>query len=136
MRNSYSRVILPYEQFCERVRNSTALSPLKQRDSAAKAHASASAAGPAGRNGSPTPGAGPSSTLADEDSPPSSPLTATSSPLSEPPEESEVKEANGVKVEGAKARRRSARHASQDQATRTSSVSLGVVRIFPVQRKG
>jgi histone demethylase JARID1 len=29
LKNSYSRVILPYEDFCERVRNSPALSPVK-----------------------------------------------------------------------------------------------------------
>ena len=43
---------------------------------------------------------------------------------------------NGVKVEGAKARRRSARHASQEQATRTSSVSSVLSAFSPVQRKG
>ena len=130
MRNSYSRVILPYEQFCERVRSSTTLSPIKPRDPSLKTHASIQSLGTAARTGSPTPRAGPSSTAADDDSPPSSPLTATSSPLSEPPEESELREANGVKAEGDKPRRRSARHASMEQtaaSTRTSSfLSLSI----------
>lgn len=38
MRNSYTRVILPYEQFCEQVRNSPTLSPSKPCDPGLKTH--------------------------------------------------------------------------------------------------
>ncbi|KZT71516.1 hypothetical protein DAEQUDRAFT_724032 [Daedalea quercina L-15889] len=73
MKNSYSRVILPYENYRERVRNSTTLSPKKPGDPQLKTHA----AGKQSKSG----------TGEDDESEPSSPLTATSSPLSEPPEE-------------------------------------------------
>ena len=119
MRNSYNRVILPYEQFCERVRSSAMLSPMKSRDPSLKTHTNMQSNGAAVRSGTPTPGAGPSSTAADDDSPPPSPLTVTSSPLSEPPDESDLKESNGVKAEGTRPRR-STRHTSQEQSTRTS----------------
>ncbi|CAL1700343.1 unnamed protein product [Somion occarium] len=56
MKNSYARVILPYEHFQDRTKSGSSCNGAKA-------------------NG--------------DDSPPSSPLTATSSPLSEPPDESE-----------------------------------------------
>ncbi|KAI0355366.1 hypothetical protein OH77DRAFT_1479882 [Trametes cingulata] len=115
IRNSYSRVILPYEQFCDRVRNSPALSPNKPRDPQLKTHTNIQSAGSVGRHS--TPG----STM-DDDSPPSSPLTATSSPLSEPPDEGELKDANGVKSESSRPRR-SARHTSQDNGARARRAS-------------
>ncbi|KAH9833659.1 PLU-1-like protein-domain-containing protein [Rhodofomes roseus] len=73
MKNSYARVILPYELYRERVRNSPTLSPKKQGDPQLKTHAPGKAVKP--------------TTGEDDVSEPSSPLTATSSPLSEPPEE-------------------------------------------------
>ena len=109
IRNSYSRVILPYEQFCERVRNSPAMSPNKPRDPQLKTHVNIQSAGSVGRLS--TPGS-----AMDEESPPSSPLTATSSPLSEPPDEGDFKE-NGVKSESSRPRR-SARHVSQEHGAR------------------
>ncbi|EIW76301.1 hypothetical protein CONPUDRAFT_139698 [Coniophora puteana RWD-64-598 SS2] len=74
IRNSYTRVILPYEHYCERVRNSTTLSPSVQRDpSRAPGDLWLADFGKIGKSTS---------------SPPSSPLTASSSsPLSEPPED-------------------------------------------------
>ncbi|KAI9000697.1 PLU-1-like protein-domain-containing protein [Trametes punicea] len=115
IRNSYSRVILPYEQFCERVRNSPALSPNKPRDPQLKTHVNIQSAGSVGRLS--TPGS-----MMDDDSPPSSPLTATSSPLSEPPDEGDLKDANGIKAESSRPRR-SARHTSQEHGARARRAS-------------
>jgi [histone H3]-trimethyl-L-lysine4 demethylase len=91
LRSAYTRIILPYEDFCERGRN-TPISP--PRGSHNKSQV----------NG--TPG-NPSNTMGDV-SAPSSPLTTSSSPLSEPPDESELKE----QVANAKPRR-STRRMSQ-----------------------
>ena len=77
LRNSYTRVILPYEHFCDRVRNSPNLAFNKSRDPQLKTHVNIQSSGK--QNGA-------------DDSPPSSPLTATSSPLSEPPDESDMKD--------------------------------------------
>ncbi|KAF9006679.1 jumonji superfamily protein [Cyathus striatus] len=107
IKNSYTRVILPYEHFCNRVRNSPALSPIITRDSHLKTHVNTQSIGKLSRlSTSVTPG---------DTSPPCSPLTATSSPLSEPPEESESREVNG---KAASTRpRRSTRMGSQEQTT-------------------
>ena len=79
IKNSYARVILPYEHFCDHVRNSPNLSPGKQSDPTLKTHMNIQTAGKQTRsiNGD------------DDDSPPSSPLSSSSSPLSEPPDESD-----------------------------------------------
>ncbi|KAI9064868.1 hypothetical protein FKP32DRAFT_1591090 [Trametes sanguinea] len=116
IRNSYSRVILPYEQFCERVRNSPALSPNKPRDPQLKTHINIQSAGSVGRLSTPN------SMMGDDESPPSSPLTATSSPLSEPPDEGDYKDTNGVKAESSRPRR-STRHTSQDNGARARRAS-------------
>ncbi|KAK2465991.1 hypothetical protein APHAL10511_001632 [Amanita phalloides] len=97
LRNSYSRVILPYEHFCDRARNSPALSPVLKGGFAAKNSRLSTTV-----------------IAADASSPPSSPLTASSSPLSEPPDDNEAKEVNGVKTLKT---RRSIRTMSQDQST-------------------
>lgn len=68
IKNSYSRVILPYEQFCEKHKVSPTMSPTVSRDANVKVEGDTSM--------------------------PSSPLTATSSPLSEPPDESENRDMN------------------------------------------
>ncbi|RPD66829.1 hypothetical protein L226DRAFT_529234 [Lentinus tigrinus ALCF2SS1-7] len=115
LRNSYSRVILPYEQFCERVRNSPALSPNKQRDANLKTHTNIQSISGIGRLSTPV-------SNVDDDSPPSSPLSSTSSPLSEPPDEADAKETNGVKVESSRPRR-SARHTSTEQNSRPCRTS-------------
>jgi len=52
----------------------------------------------------------------DDTSPPSSPLTTTSSPLSEPPDDGEYKGADGARLTSSKARR-NARMGSQDRQT-------------------
>ncbi|THH33534.1 hypothetical protein EUX98_g693 [Antrodiella citrinella] len=77
LRNSYTRVILPYEHFCERVRSSPNMAYNKPRDPQLKTHVNIQSSSK--QNGA-------------DDSPPSSPLTATSSPLSEPPDESDLKD--------------------------------------------
>ncbi|KAH9942560.1 hypothetical protein B0H21DRAFT_824117 [Amylocystis lapponica] len=103
IRNSYSRVILPYEHYRERVRNSSAMSPIKPRDPQLKTHINIQSAGTSSRLSN-------SADPTGEESPPSSPLTVTSSPLSEPPDEGDYRESNGVKVETSRPRR-STRHA-------------------------
>lgn len=99
MKNSYARVILPYENYRERVRNSTTLSPKKQGDPQLKTHAAGKRTGE------------------DDESEPSSPLTATSSPLSEPPDE----------VSGRP--RRNTRQASMEQAGRESPLSSSLAEV-------
>lgn len=94
MKNSYARVILPYEHFQDRVKNSPNMSLLKHHDPQLKTHQNTQTKGGSASNGAKANG---------EDSPPSSPLTATSSPLSEPPDEADHK------------LRRSTRQTSQDQ---------------------
>ncbi|KAJ4479141.1 jumonji superfamily protein [Lentinula aciculospora] len=104
IKNSYARVILPYEDFCERGRNTPFSSP---QSSASKppihiqtpGRASHSSATPAYTGG--------------DDSTASSPLTATSSPLSEPPDESESKEQGRS--------RRNTRQSSVDQISQSPS---------------
>ncbi|KAJ3718020.1 jumonji superfamily protein [Lentinula guzmanii] len=82
IKNSYARVILPYEDFCERGRN-TPFSPPQSSASKPPIHIQ-------------TPGKAPRSSatpaFTGDDSTASSPLTASSSPLSEPPDESESRE--------------------------------------------
>ncbi|GBE79852.1 predicted protein [Sparassis crispa] len=95
MRNSYARVILPFEQFSDR----------------------------AGR-----PSASGSASVAGDESPPSSPLTMTSSPLSEPPDEGDYKDHAADRPSMARPRR-SARHSSQEHTTpvrKASNANEGV----------
>lgn len=112
MRNSYSRVILPYEQFVDRVRNSPALSPNKPRDPNLKTHSNLQSGSILARPTTPV-------NRDDDDSPPSSPLSSTSSPLSEPPDDADMKDANGSKGESSRPRR-STRHNSQERVARMS----------------
>ncbi|KAI5119499.1 hypothetical protein M0805_002435 [Coniferiporia weirii] len=72
LRNSYIRVILPYEHYSERVRNSAAFTPSKPRDT---------------QTPPPIPVRSGSDGLG---SPLNSPLSITSSPLSEPPDDGEI----------------------------------------------
>ena len=109
IKNSYTRVILPFEHFCDRARNSPAMSPIFSRDAHLRTHTNIQ---------SPSRLSRPSAIvkLKDEDtSPPGSPLTATSSPLSEPPDESDFRDANGNKGSGRS--RRNTRMGSQEQRT-------------------
>lgn len=110
IKNSYTRVILPFEHFCDRARNSPAMSPIFARDAHLRTHTNIQ---------SPSRLSRPSAIvkLKDEDtSPPGSPLTATSSPLSEPPDESDFRDANGNKDPGRS--RRNTRMGSQEQPLR------------------
>lgn len=75
MKNSYARVILPYEHFCERVKNSPNMSPTRFHDPTLKTHINIQSAGKSSRqNGG-------------DESMPSSPLTDSDSDLSSVPEE-------------------------------------------------
>ncbi|KDR84060.1 hypothetical protein GALMADRAFT_219890 [Galerina marginata CBS 339.88] len=109
IKNSYTRVILPFEHFCDRARNSPALSPA--RDAHLKTHTNMQKPSRLSTT----------VTSIEDASPPASPLTATSSPLSEPPDESESKDANGKPNSKL---RRSTRMGSQEQAPKkpTSTV--------------
>ncbi|KIL70324.1 hypothetical protein M378DRAFT_20771 [Amanita muscaria Koide BX008] len=104
LKTSYSRVILPYEHFCERARNLPAQSL-------------------ASKTGLPVQNFQLSTTTTTNDapSPPSSPRSASSSPLSEPPDESDSKEVNGIKPGKP---RRGVRTGSQERITSISTPIL------------
>ncbi|KAJ3931969.1 MAG: jumonji superfamily protein [Lentinula lateritia] len=112
IKNSYARVILPYEDFCERGRN-TPFSPPQNSNSKPPIHIQ-------------TPGKAPrsSATPAEDDSTVSSPLTASSSPLSEPPDESELKEQGPHS-------RRSARQDSFDQTSQSPQKATPTPALAP-----
>ncbi|TFY58942.1 hypothetical protein EVG20_g7972, partial [Dentipellis fragilis] len=114
IKNSYTRVILPYEHFCERVRKSPTLSHLTTAhgDPQLRTHVNIQAGPGAKRRLGSTSVRG----TAEPESPPSSPLTATSSPLSEPPDESETKDATTPHART----RRGTRGATAEQSTPTS----------------
>ncbi|KIK29056.1 hypothetical protein PISMIDRAFT_516418 [Pisolithus microcarpus 441] len=107
IKNSYTRIILPYEQLCERVRKSSASpsSPTVKTDPHLKTHTNIQSSNSR------------QSSLRYPSSPPSSPLTSSSSSLSEPDDGDSKErirtrsETNGVK--------RSTRTASQEQFTST-----------------
>ena len=80
LKNSYTRVVLPFEQFSDRVKNMTSTLPTSHE---LKTHSNIQSAKPAIAG---------SSMRTGDASPPSSPLTTTSSPLSEPPDESDPKD--------------------------------------------
>ncbi|KAF5393073.1 hypothetical protein D9757_001208 [Collybiopsis confluens] len=101
IKNSYYRVILPYEDFCERGRN-TPVSPQTKPVVTI----------PVTNDKAPHSSATPTHT--GDDSTASSPLTASSSPLSEPPDESESKD-------HASRPRRSTRQTSVDQSPKKST---------------
>jgi histone demethylase JARID1 len=113
IKNSYTRVILPYEHWCEHVRASplASLATTPRGDSQLRTHTNT-------QKRTWSAGSAPNSAKPEGDesmSPPDSPLTATSSPLSEPPEESEVKEEPD---ETAPRRRRGRASTSSEQKTR------------------
>ena len=103
IKNSYTRVILPYEHFSERSRSSPAMSPVATRDAQLKTHTNIQKPSRLSN----------AVTSTEDNSPPASPLTNTSSPLSEPPDESESKDGMG-KASSSKLRR-STRTGSQEQ---------------------
>ncbi len=98
LKNSYTRVILPYEHFSERVRLSSLSSPKERKPDAEV-------------NGVKTPVSSRTIDLARDGSPmdissePGSPLTNTSSPLSEVPEEPDVNGVGNGHAESPSARR-------------------------------
>ena len=107
LKTSYTRVILPFEQFSNRVKILTSTLPTSHE---LKTHSNIQSAKPA------TAGL---YTRTNDASPPSSPLTATSSPLSEPPDESDPKDRSSNSKP-----RRSARTGSQEQQIRRHYSSL------------
>ncbi|KAH7887375.1 PLU-1-like protein-domain-containing protein [Phlebopus sp. FC_14] len=105
IKNSYTRIILPYEHFCNRVRNSPTLSAVSGngRDPYLKTHINIQTTSSFDREAT---------------SPPSSPLTSSSSALSEPPDDGDYKERDGTRNESASTRRIT-RATSQEQTTPT-----------------
>jgi [histone H3]-trimethyl-L-lysine4 demethylase len=113
IKNSYTRVILPYVHWCEHVRASplASLATAPRGDSQLRTHTNTQKrTWSAGTSARPDCDA--------SMSPPDSPLTETSSPLSEPPEESEVKEEPD---ESAPRRRRGRASTASEQKTRSSA---------------
>ncbi|KAG6373774.1 PLU-1-like protein-domain-containing protein [Boletus reticuloceps] len=108
IKNSYTRIILPYEHFCVRVRNSPTLStsPGGTRDPHLKTHTNIQTVRT--RNGH----------HRDATSPPSSPLTSSSSALSDIPDDADYKERNGSRAEGTSSRRHT-KSTSHDQNSPT-----------------
>jgi histone demethylase JARID1 len=111
IKNSYTRVILPYEHFCDRVRNSPILStsPNVARDPQLKTHMNIQTV------------THPLTSPRERGSPPSSPLTSTSSPLSEPSDDGDYKERSGPRQDSSAAKR-SSRVASQEVTRKPVSV--------------
>ena len=126
IKNSYTRVILPYEHFCERVRNNPSISKVDKRVSSpdlgresnanpntsmtlmstrGKSRTSASTTSKhKDRDVEPTvkdEGA----SVYDDNSPPLSPLSSASSTLSDPPDERDAHDAEGT-LEAAKGKRK------------------------------
>lgn len=87
IKNSYTRVILPFEHYCDRGRNSPTLAQTVTRDGERMQVSEEPDVNPLRLSTA--------ATLGQEDSPRGSPSTARSSPLSEPPDESETKDRNG-----------------------------------------
>jgi len=88
IKNSYTRVILPFEHYCERGRRSPSVSLPVPRDGDQKVQGSEESEGKTSRLSTTAPST-------QEASPRGSPLTARSSPLSEPPDDAESKDRNG-----------------------------------------
>lgn len=127
IKNSYTRVILPYEHFCDCVRNSPTLStsPTAARDPQLKTHMNIQTA------------THPLTSPRERGSPPSSPLTSTSSPLSEPPDDGDYKERSGPRPEST-AVKRGARVASRDMTRKpvnTPGQSISNREYWPATRK-
>jgi len=113
IKNSYTRVILPYEHFCDRVRNSPLLStsPNVARDPQLKTHMNIQTA------------THPLTSPREHGSPPSSPLTSTSSPLSEPSDDGDYKERSGSRQDSSAAKRGSG--VASQEITRKSADPSG-----------
>ncbi|KAJ7741026.1 jumonji superfamily protein [Mycena metata] len=122
LKNSYTRVILPFEEYEAKNASKEASKPPSPKKPVnghghghANGHAHANGHGDEKR---------PRSTLSAksmDNTPPDSPLTSTSSPLSEPPEDGEHK-ANGTKPPSTRPRR-STRMGSHDQSSKTPGPS-------------
>lgn len=114
IKGAYMRIVKPYEDFCARVRTSPSMSPGQD-----PLKASTSNPIPLGSTSRTPDESGYGSGL-------SSPLTESSSPLSEPPDDGEEGNASGSKP------RRSTRMPSQEQTTRTYAANHITLCLMPV----
>ena len=126
IKNSYTRVILPYEHFCERVRNNPSISKVDKRVSSpdlaresngnpntsmtlmstrGKSRASTSTAPKHKDRDVETAVKEEGASVYDDNSPPLSPLSSASSTLSDPPDERDPQDAEGTS-ENAKGKRK------------------------------
>ena len=126
IKNSYTRVILPYEHFCERVRNNPSISKVDKRVSSpdlargsnanpntsmtlmstrGKSRASASTTSKQKDRDSEPNVKEEGASAYDDNSPPLSPLSSASSTLSDPPDERDAHDADGTS-ETAKGKRK------------------------------
>ena len=140
IKNSYTRVILPYEHFCERVRSNPSISKVDKRipspdlsrgsnanpntsmtlmSTRGKSRASASTA-PKQNDGDVEPTIKEEGgSVYDDNSPPLSPLSSASSTLSDPPDERDPHGAEGTLDMAAKGKRR-----LEENGEGTSSTSV------------
>ncbi|KNZ76050.1 Lysine-specific demethylase 5A [Termitomyces sp. J132] len=93
IKQSYMRVILPYEDFCEKSKNTPGIAPIAH-DPTLKTHQNIQSAGKPLSNAK-KPRLSSTAAKVDESSLPSSPLTDTSSPLSEASEDKDNHDADG-----------------------------------------
>ncbi|KAG5648789.1 hypothetical protein DXG03_000138 [Asterophora parasitica] len=119
IKNSYTRVILPYEHFCEKARNTPGIAPIAH-DPQLKTHVNIQSAGKLSRLSA-------TATTTGNPSPPSSPLTATSSPLSEPPDEGESRDADGNRSESSRPRRSTRMGSEASSSKKPASLGAPVV---------
>ncbi|KAG6845439.1 hypothetical protein H0H87_009347 [Tephrocybe sp. NHM501043] len=126
IKQSYTRVILPYEHFCEKAKNTPGIAQV--HDPQLKTHHNIQSSGKPQSSPKKPSRLSSAPINADESSPPSSPLTDTSSPLSEAPDEKETRDADGNRTSRP---RRSMRMSSQEQASPKKSISASTPVIPP-----
>ena len=137
IKNSYTRVILPYEHFCERVRNNPSISKVDKRVSSpdlgrgsnanlntsmtlmstrGKSRTSASTTSKQKDRGTESSVKEEGASVYDDNSPPLSPLSSASSTLSDPPDERDAHDAEGTS-ETAKGKRKKEENGEGSSAT-------------------
>lgn len=92
IKNSYTRVILPYEHFCERVRNNPSISASAVKGEPLFTPDLSTHDNPTIDTSNSSVSSQPKHGGSEESTPPSSPLSSTSSPLSEPPDDGDMKD--------------------------------------------
>ncbi|KAG6841826.1 hypothetical protein C0991_006233 [Blastosporella zonata] len=126
IKQSYTRIILPYEHFCEKAKNTPGIAP-QIHDPQLKTHHNIQSAGkPQSSPRKPSRLSAPAINAGDS-SPPSSPLTDTSSTLSEAPDEKETRDADGKSSRP----RRSTRMGSLEQLSPKKPVSVSTPAVPP-----